>query len=124
MILVFAAPIGPCGSRTPPEQPARKTSGTSAPAIPGDSVRRFEGRKTVDQYIDEGTASVAVSDVREWAAAKRYSAKFCSNGAARRHDRGRELERVPIKSRRLAESVRSCPCRLFPEPSNLSPVEP
>src|SRR5260370_26829747 len=54
MILVFAAPIGPCGSRTPPEQPARKRSGTSAPAIVGDSARRFEGRKTVDQYIDDG----------------------------------------------------------------------
>jgi len=37
----------------------------SALAILGDSARRFEGRKTVDQYIDDGLASVAVSDVTE-----------------------------------------------------------
>src|SRR5579871_5126524 len=52
--------IGPCGSTTPPEQPARKGSAIRALAIPGDSVRRFEGRKTVDQYIDDGPANVAV----------------------------------------------------------------
>jgi hypothetical protein len=52
--------IGPFGSRTPPEQPARKASSIGALAILADSVRRFEGRKTVDQYIYDGPASVAV----------------------------------------------------------------
>jgi hypothetical protein len=45
---------GPCGSKIPPEQPARKGSNIRAPATLVDSVRRFESRKTVHPYIDDG----------------------------------------------------------------------
>jgi hypothetical protein len=55
--------IGPCGSRTPPEQPAKKGSSIRARATLGDGVRRFEGRKTIDQYIDDEPASVTVLGV-------------------------------------------------------------
>jgi hypothetical protein len=67
--------IGPCGSRTPPEQPARKGTSIRTPAILGDGVRRFEGRKTIDQYIDDEPASVAVPD-RSRQLRNAISAKF------------------------------------------------
>ena len=55
----FAAPIGPCGSSTPPEQPVSDKSGISAIDIRNGTLRQVERCHAEQQEIDD-LSSVAL----------------------------------------------------------------